>query len=399
MSVLLYSALSKALSATYLDFVSVYVTEGGVTSFKSNSWLIFWLSIGLTFSASSLVVRKLSRIKVKALSYPRISMEMGLAKIFIILALLLHALNILLTRRIALPATGIDRFNFWDIYAIPVQKIFGDLMLFVPLSCGILFTHGAVYNSRSAKRYGSIGFLSYICILVLEGQRFHGLLLGLSLALGSYVIAMKASNQPLLNVKKYTYLAIGIAALLALLVSEFQHRGLASYAGGTGGAILYRVLVLQGHTFWSAYQHYATEGPSGAFLELFDGLNYTMKQTATEQVLEGYEEKGINFATALPATLIMIAGITGVIVGSYFYGAIYGLIVVQLKRVVQRGEAFSAIFLTYAWQNIHTVYAQASLQPFINPTLWIAIVLYFLSRISINSITKNSMPLKAQAKY
>lgn len=386
LAVLLYSALSKSISVIYLDFTNTYITESDATSGNSFAWLYFVLANILIFATAVAVIRFLDgKRSSDFMSWRYSGRQAILAQSLCWLVLLLHLLNIALSNRLALPGTPITRFNFWDNVALPLDRVFGVLMIFVPLCSSALAAHGSRLRDVWVVRNGLLLFFTYLLVLVFEGQRFHGLLLGMSLGFGCLYLVRRAEGQAFLSARGAQVALVGLLALWVLLVREFEGRGLSSYAGGAYNAIVYRVLALQGHTVWSAFSLYFESGPTWEFRNLLTGLEFIMQSTGRTSVVEAYVDRGVNFATALPAGLILVSGIPGLLIGSIAYGALYGLIVVAIVRSVRRGEILSCGFLAYVWMAVHSIYSQASLQPFFEPVPWIGLALYWISAVFIRS--------------
>jgi hypothetical protein len=147
--------------------------------------------------------------------------------------------------------------------------------------------------------------------------------------------------------------------------------------------------VLQGHTVWSAFNYYFSHGANWDISGLFTGTDYIMNLTGDGDVVSAYEDRGVNFAMALPGSLIMIMGVIGVIVGCVVYGVLYAIIIYGIGRAIAKGNVFSVGFLTYTWLAIHSIYAQASFEPLLSPIPYIGIVFYYFSEYYCNKVVKN----------
>ena len=155
--------------------------------------------------------------------------------------------NLLASSAIPLLSPEATRFNFWTTYAhFPsLGIVLGHLSVGIAIALGV---SAAATNAGRYRRvmtvWGTIVFVLYLGYLALVGQKFSGLLL----ALIGYWLPLYLNR----GLRKKTLalarraLVIVIPAGLALVYIHYAHSQLTTYIGSPIGAIMYRILGLQG---------------------------------------------------------------------------------------------------------------------------------------------------------
>jgi len=235
-AVLLYSALSKSLSVAYLDFIPTYITEAKYKSEWSMAWAYFLISNVIIFISISITLKKLAKggeFKIgNASVWGWSSVQSIAASGMCFLGITLHIVNIAGTGRVALSQNGLSRFEYWNYSIIPLDRIFGVLMLFLPMMAASLAISSGLKGRIWYERMGLFFFISYLMVMIVEGQRLHGLLLGLSIGLACWYLLRRGRRQSILSLKIISIGSFGLILLWLVLVRDFSSRGLSDYTGG-----------------------------------------------------------------------------------------------------------------------------------------------------------------------
>ncbi len=359
----LYATLSKQISVLFLDTHIVFITESGTTSGPTLAWLRFLLFNLSMFAAAALTIYLWQRhhpSRMVGCAPPDVR-HARLATTALSGILGLHALNVVATGKVALPGTGIDRYVYWPDYAVLkfLPGAFGMLMVFMPFVAAILLLSARMHRRTRQQRWSGIILTAYFALMVLYAQRFHGLLVGGALVFGVYAVYRRSYGRTVFPPQMLTWFAVGLILLLGYGVIAFSVRELGQELGG-GLALLYRSLVLEGHSYWNS--DLASVTHRGQLSDLGNGLEFTMNMVGSPKLVSVYLERGVNFASSLPSTLILIGGFWFAWFGSIVYGALYGAIALILSHCVRYGAVLLAFPASYIFLWIHASYGRGSVE-------------------------------------
>ncbi len=388
MPVTLYSLTSKQASLYFLDIFPIYITESQTISSPSAASFQSTVINIVIIAAVVLTTRALNRpfgvgprmaIQIPTIAYRRLAAGLVFATLGI------QILNILATGEMALPGSGVDRFNYWTEYATLsfLPTLFGQLMLFVPMVLSVLYLYYHMLGHSGSRKLIGLGLLMYFVVLIIHGQRFHGLLTGMSYMFGMYAIWCVLLQKPIVD-RKIVSIAVGMVAILFVYLSyAFQFRGVSEYAGGAILGIGYRVLVLQGHTFWNAHWIYETFGSAGALANLVDGMALQLDAIGSRALSEGFTDRGVNFSTTLSSTTVLIGGFPLALICCAIYGALLGATLSVISLLIRRGNIILLFPAVYVWTWIGAVNSKGSLETVVN-TNFVLFVFLMLGMIFLH---------------
>lgn len=361
---LLYEIASKQVSVLYLDGVGTFITESGTVSEYTGAGGRFALYNALVIAGVVIATRFLRRRErpEQRLALNPVSFYVGVGVLGAILAA--QFLNLLLTGKVALPGTGVTRWNFWTVHAVipQLRDIFGVLMVFIPATAACVYYVGKATQRRHMTAAGLVLLIMYVLFLVLTGQRFHGFIFPLALFLGAYVTFRARAHLPIVTPRLVFSLGVLGFVFVVYGLIEFQGRGLSERMGGAGAGLIYRALVLQGHTYWNAESLLVRDGPTGHIPDFLRGLELVVKGVGSSQSIDAYELHGINFANSWPASSIMVVGWLPTLITCILVGLFIGWGYHFMHRLMLEGAFLRIPLVSYLllWQ--HTVYTRGSLE-------------------------------------
>lgn len=374
-----YSCVSQQLSVGFLDTHPIYITESGTVSEPTFAWLRFLIcNLAIFVAAAAVLVvlgeRRLARRNPGFVLAAPENRRTAFSILAVVLGL--QIVNLVITGKFALPGSEVDRYTYWTTYAKLkfLPTVFGTLMTFVPLVSGILLFMGIAHRKPHVARRALLTLVTYYILLFLHGQRFHGIIHGLGFVFGVYALHTVAAGKKLIQTKFVVFVGTLTLCLAVYGLASMAVRALGENLGASG-ALLYRVFVLQGHAYWNSDFMSQTRS-YGTLRDLANGLEFTMDTVGAPNLMVMYFDRGVNFAVALPGTLMLIGGFGLALVGSVLYGILCGLSVALLACCVRQGRVLLAFPVAYAWQWVQSVYSYGSIKLIVEPKFIVALAAF-----------------------
>lgn len=377
---LMYSWYSKWLSALYQSLVPSYNFEIGTkTEYNSSpiSFLAYNIAmiLGVILAITALQRFAMPRFYLKNIKPPsRQHAAIGAMIVFGVMGL--EYINLIITNKYAILTPGVDRYNFWSRYSLlPLNVVFGELVLFVPL---LIMTLKVRYQRvhKPLNHALSLCMVAYFVFLLAYGQKFHGLIIPGLLIYGFIMYRRSARGQSNFTAKTVLLSILALSLLLLIGYVAIAKRGIGEEYGALS-AFYYRILILQGGPVWAATA-IAEQGTIGTFGDLFT-RSFLTNAVGSLATTSAYAEKGVNFALALPSALILVVPAPIAAIVSFFYGVIYGVATFALWRSMALGRVYAVMAASYVLLWIHTVYASGSLYALLDPKLWIGSLFLFVA--------------------
>lgn len=330
-----------AVSLFYLNFDSVYIIEQGVNSHWNDSLLYFLLFFVFYIFGFLVTVRLLCFYPPSPRVLPKIARQGVLLVAILVLAL--GYANVFvsgeapifsewyISRHDYLPST-----KFW-----PVLRVFGAVVIIVPISLGFLSLQALVAGEVRTGRLINLLFFLYIIYVVLIGQKFGAILMG-----GYFFLLPKLAHAGfrggLVVRKRYIFLFIFFLALVMLLVSyHYSKLSVAEEFGGAFQFILYRIVALQGHTFWGVVER-LRDMPLDFWWDAMPNMMRLVGIVGVESAIE----RGVNFTAGYPVVLLLVFPL-------FFSLVVHLLLVVAFSF-------FVAIWLSNIYRLVYLVFSYVS---------------------------------------
>jgi hypothetical protein len=367
LSFLAYTVLSVNASVFFLDYQSVFISETATTSRESNASLrlmFFNLLIVLGVWFGFRIWRGLfGRLRTDV--HPP-SPKRCWQAFFLISAILLIALgNVLVSSQVPYPGSGFARQSFWEsrIRFPFIRDAFGILIFFVPFVCAALELYGRALQRRKIVLAGRTALAIYFAYLLIGGQVFHGLLLPTTVVFALLVADRIYRGGKLLPFRRLmAFTAIG-SVLVATVYTSFESRLITASFDTVGDAIVYRILALQGSTYWQSDAIWsASGGQIGSLQTLLNGREFLINSIMPGSLADSYLEAGINLQGALPATSLLSLGLPATGVLCLVYGFVLGIVTSLVYFLVYRGRVFLLLPASYLWLWTMGAYSRASLE-------------------------------------
>lgn len=374
-AVLMYSWYSKWISCLYQSLVPVSNFEIAANTYFNRSSFDFLLYNLVMIAGIVIATRSLQLwiypgpVRKYQIRPPTAeSKKHGLYIIFGVLAV--EVFNMIISGAVAIPGSKVDRINYWTTYSkLPINVIFGELFIFIPVMASALYLSATRTGDALLKKQMTYAIICYFVLLLLIGQRFHGIIVPGSLLLGVALYTRSSAGKPALSPKLAMQAGGALAVLLIYGVFVMANRGLGAQMGGQA-ALVYRVLVLQGGPIWKAHE-VAARGGIGDFKSLFTGVDLAMTALGNPTFVKGYLSAGINFALALPSTLILVLSPFMTSVFCFIYGLMYGLAIFLMWRNIKEGRMISLAIASYVFLWTHGLYATGSLKGVLDIKLYL----------------------------
>lgn len=363
---LAYVMVSVTASVFLLDYQSIYISETGTVSRESSASLrlllfnaLIIVGVLLGFRAWSVVFGRLgTAVAPPPPDQCRRVLWLMVATVSVSLV------NILLSPQIPYPGSGFARQSFWE-YRIRfpiIPDLFGILLFFVPFVCGAVELYGRRLSDKRLTTFARIVLLFYFFYLLIGGQVFHGLLLPATVVAALLLAEKVRSRATLLPLRRVLMILAGGAALTVTVYLSFQNRGISRAFGSVWDAIAYRVLALQGSTYWQTDMLWATRGETGSLQTLLHGREFLITTIMPEHLAESYLGAGVNLQGALPATSLVSLGLWLTILLCVGYGVLLGFVTSLVYAMVINGRVLLLLPSAYLWLWTVGAYSRASLE-------------------------------------
>lgn len=382
----LYVIVSVNTSVFYLDYNSVYISEASIISDKTNASfrLVFFnfliiIGIWLGFYSSRIFFGKLDTVINPPSLY-----QCYLALFVVAFVLLISIFNIIVTGNVPYPGSGFSRHAFWEngtrFNFIP--NIFGILIFFIPFVCVAIWIYSVPLESKRIAFLSKVTIFFYFLYLLIGGQVFHGFLLPITVIFGVLMADKMHNGVKIFNYKRALFFLIISYIVINVVYSSFENRGITKSFDSVAEAIVYRVLALQGSTYWASDAIWYINGPIGTFYSLLEGRDFLIESIMPAKLAESYLEAGINLQGALPAATILSVGFFYSIFICFIYGLCLGFFISLVFYAIFKGKIFLLFPLGYIWLWTIGVYSRGSLEEIFSLKflvfIMITIVYFFL---------------------
>lgn len=379
---LVYTLCSIMVSILYIEIFPTFLNEPSLISKHVGAWWRFALHSGLVLTGAALggqLVAAFSGLRFDArdLRFPYASHQ-WIALAIIAVVLFLQYTNIILAPQTAFLNPNITRHNFWTASApFPVfAQVFGIVMMFCPFVIGSVMMFTSISAARmsvsphfsSSSRFfaAAMLMLGYIGYLLLTGQVFHGILWPVSVAAGFYLLRRRLLGKAPISLAQLPAALFVVIVLATFVVSAFANRGISAEAGSSVGGVMYRILALQGSTYW-ANVHFGLLSPQGSFRDLLQGRDFLLNSLLPPALYESYALYGVNLQGAFPGTAFMIYGDVGGILAASGFGVAFGVVCGLVLYFVWRGPLFLLFPVAYIWTWVMTIFSRGSLEEVVLP--------------------------------
>lgn len=377
---------TQILSNYAIEFFELYITEQGVSGFKTGATLrlllyeyIFFITF-IIFSSYLSPKNKMIDTFNKRKNYINKNYNKAIPIVFTVLFLLI--LNVLASREIPLFSHNATRFNFWSEYArIPVlASMFGTLSVFIPIYFGIYYYEQQT-NPVQRATY-KINTLVVVCIyifyLVLVGQKAGGLVIGAYLYIVFYVFKAILSDEQIVT-KTMIFRMVPLVILIGILVAVYyRNSGLGDYFDGNIlYAILYRIFGLQGHIWWGTDYNYFYLNESGDLSGLINGMQTLMLHVSGD-IGQSFIDENIRFANANPALLLYSFGFYLGMLAQTISAVILAFIVCIIINNILSKKYILALISTQILFWLNSFYVNGDLSVFYSGKMVVAIIVYIL---------------------
>lgn len=290
-----------AVSLFYLNFNKIYIIEQGVDSHWNYS-LFYYFPFFVLYVLSILLTVRLVRFNPPSpVILPKI-IRHGLLG-FVAFVLVLGYVNIFLSgdppvfsewyisRHDYLPST-----KLW-----PFLKIFGAVLIIIPISLGFLSLQAIIADDSRWGRVVNLLFILYLVYVVLIGQKFGAILMGVYFFLLPRLAHSGFRGGLAVKIKYVFYFFIGLFLVMLLVSYHYSKLSVAEEFGGAFYFILYRVAALQGHTFWGVVER-LRDVPLEFWWDAMPNMMRLIGIAGVEDAIE----RGVNFTAGYPVILLLI---------------------------------------------------------------------------------------------
>jgi len=355
-----YAASTITISVIYLELVPTFISESGTVSDAGGAWWRILIYNMLVFVSAAWTIRAMSSRSLAKRRVPVFrplrTMQVQGALASLALLAIVEMANFALSKSLPLPGAAATRWNYWSEYAaFPfLADLPGTLIIFMPVIVGMLIFMPVTEHRKMPRRKFAFGFgAGYFFYLILSGQRFHGLLFPALTFLAIYALDRMSRKQRLITPRGAIFALVVVVIVAINVLMEFQNRGISDLAGSAEGGIIYRMLVIQGHTYWNIDQLMLRGSAAGDWQDLVDGVP-TLISLVLDPSLQGhFLESGVTLAAGLPTTFVLVFGFFGAALACVIYGIGLGLVCQLMFVIVRDGRLLLAVPGAY----VHLWYA------------------------------------------
>ncbi|MGD9679417.1 MAG: DUF6418 domain-containing protein [Vulcanibacillus sp.] len=294
-----YIALFTSLC--YLNTTATYITEQDVVSKWNNSLLLFipFLLIYIfSLKTTSLLIAS-NKPKIEFLS----NQELYFLLLTTFIIVLLGYINIIISGNIPFLSAGyISRFDYLQGTKLWFYlKIFGAAFIIVPITLGFVSLHNHIRKRKYFLILTNATFILYILYLILIGQKFGGITAGLYYFFFPRIVHSCLTKNIKIKFKHFAYALICVITIFSLIAYHYAKLPVADEFGGPFSFIFYRLLALQGHTFWGA----ASKPELFPIHLWWDGMPNMMKLLGPSGI-EDDIARGVRFTAGYQGILLLI---------------------------------------------------------------------------------------------
>lgn len=360
-----YSAITKIVSCLYLELTPVYMIEMGMWS----SWTFgtvrqLVLQCFIWAGAICVLWARLPQFWNWSKGALIFSRPEDLNKVLLAAGALcaLQFLNVLASPNIPILG-GTTRQYFWnyDIRFPILRDFIGLLMAFVPCVASYGMGIGWAKNDKRIFRWSLALMVFYFVFLIVSGQKFNGLMVGVFLAVGPFYVIARASGRKIAITKWGIRGLVLLVIALSLGVVGFGERQIAQKQGSVASAVAYRAFAMQGAVYFTADRN-AIEGRRASPAILYEGMDATINALTPAALAKRYIAVGVNLAGSLPANAIYAYGFWIAILICFAYGLIVGFGMAVIIRRILEGKVFQLFLLSYIYIWIISVYSRGSFE-------------------------------------
>lgn len=375
-----YSAITKQVSVSYLDYNSIYISESGVISEYIGAGYRHLLYNSILF-ISMLIPWYLVGRNSRNISYSFNYQNYLFFFIICIIILSLQTYNVFASGFAFAPS----RHDIWLNVPITLfRNIFGILIIFIPFYAGFLFAKGIIDKRKNISRLGLILILYYFAYILITSQGFNGLLV-ISVYFLSPILILFYRDKNRLNFSinyKIIILSAFIILFFLLIGSQgISNRGISQYSsGGYLSTLFYRIFVLQGG-FYYASDLQTIDSDGNSILNL-TSLIEGSKSLLNENLVDIYQDRSVNVAGSIIGVLINTMGFYFAVPMIILYGFILGLICIFAYQSVIRGKITEIIIISYLLLWTSSVYQTGSIASILSIKFIFFSLIYLILRLN-----------------
>jgi len=292
-------------SLFYLNMNNIYIFEENVFSHWNNSLIYF-----LPFFLINIIVFFLFSVNFNKNKIIQNSIKMKkstfyLLILFVIIILILLFINLLISETPPLLQSGyISRFDYLENTKLWFfLKIFGSPVAIIPIILGFIFLQNKKYAFIKNNLYIYILVLLYFTYVILIGQKFGAIQLGVLFLIIPMATHKILNNQVIITFKIFLYSFVLSISVIFLIIHHYSNLSIVKEFGTPLEFIAYRIFALQGHTFWGTIENLEHFNSDLTFW--WDGMHNTMRVIGLPGI-ENAIKRGVNFTAGYPVILIVV---------------------------------------------------------------------------------------------
>lgn len=375
----IYAMITSGASVLYIETNESYISETQVYGYDIGATLrhtTYTLMALFTIYFSARFFSRLSPASSLVVNIEAVQLRKYRLLLIMFLCLLgMQIINVLLSGM----AFTQNRHSLWLSVPVPVlTTITGVLVGFFPFFSGFLYAISALRKSAKYKYLSFSMFGIYVIFLLASGQGFHGLLLG-AILFGSPIFFLLYSNdRKQLRPIIFLFAVVGVLGFLYTAI-DISSRGISQFsAGGTFGTAIYRMLVLQGGVYYTTDLMVYANDSSATFRLITGDMSELLFLVMPENLAHSFHERGVNLASSLAGTSILVAGYFGATIIVIFYAVLQGFVVNLITRAIVSLNGINIAMASYLMLWSNSVYVRGSFATVLDFKFWLFLIFVLL---------------------
>lgn len=387
-----FGQLMAILSTMYIE-TGIFITEQGRYSYYTGASIrlllmniLFFLVFFITLLLLSEKDKSAKYIKIKIFN-PYYLLRFMMVIIFLLMTYLFA--NLLIS---GVPLfSEISRFVFWTEYSsLPFAKEINNQLLLFSFILGTVY----LFERNNEKYAFSLWLFVFLIIyLILLSNKFSGLLLNMLL----FLIPV-FSNYDFKKIVNKKNVLISITLIIAFYSLIFLNYKYVENINNPNQAIMYRVLGLQGHTWWGIDRYVQVTNINNLEeikkeingLVNDDGFEYVgmyklMLIIADQDLVEYFRKFGVSFTMAYPAIIIQTLGYKMAFLFQFIFALFCALLIFVFKKVINSSLWLMSIFIFKLYLGSYLLFTMGTfgdLFNFINVIIMYLVIVYFFILLS-----------------
>ncbi len=374
---LYFYQFTAIISTLYLEH-GIYITEQARYSFPTGATARLVLYNIAFFIPLSYFLKKITKNNInKAIQTKQIKGSNIIVNIMLIsisLCILFLYYNLIKTG-IPLFSDVVTRYVFWDEFSnyVWAKKIHYQISL-MGFVLGLIH---AFANTKNSKVVTPLLLLLMIVYLVLFGEKFSSIFRTLYMYLIPFYSIKYARKKKYLEKKDFILIVLTFTLLFSLSIFHFSQTEDTSALG----AILYRVLGLQGHTWWGADEYLTSINTYNYWLHFSDefsrvfnmessslntGMKYLMLLIGDSNIVDIYISSNVSFTMAYPAITLYTFGYVGALAFQVLFAMIFAVIIKLFSSSINNKQYIISVLSTKLYISAFTLFYQGDFFEFFN---------------------------------